>query len=43
VDLNVDPIFQKKRKFRGERYKVIKQEVDKVLVGSFIREMIYPA
>jgi transcription antitermination factor NusA-like protein len=34
---------RKKKNFEGERLKAIMQKVDKILVASFIREVLYPA
>lgn len=44
--LGVDPthkqVRQKKKSFNIENYAMIKEEVDKQLVASFIREAHYP-
>lgn len=40
-NLTVHPIHQKKRCFRGERQKLIAQEVDKLLDVGFIMEVMY--
>ena len=44
--LNVDPshkpVRQKRRSFNLERYKVIEEEVEKLLKVGFIRESYYP-
>ena len=44
--LNVDPYYrpvkQNHQTFNQERYDAIEQEVDLLLVGGFIREVIYP-
>jgi len=44
--LNVDPSFplvrQKKRSIRGDRQKAISEEVDKLILTGFIREVTYP-
>jgi len=42
VDLAVHLVCKKKRNFRGERQKAITQEVDKLQVVGFIREVLYP-
>jgi len=44
--LNVDPNFslvqQKKRSIRGDRQKAISEEVEKLILVGFIREVTYP-
>ena len=42
IDSKVKPVRQKKRLFAPERQKIIDEEVDKLLVASFIREATYP-
>ena len=43
---NVDPtnklVVQKRRKFNPKRYKAINEEVGKMLIAKFIREVHYP-
>ena len=44
--LNVDPmhkpVIQKHRRFNPKRYTTISEEVEKLLVAKFIREVHYP-
>ena len=44
--LNVDPahksVIQKHRRFNPKRYTLINEEVEKLLITKFIREVHYP-
>jgi len=42
MDPNVRPVIQRRRKFNKERRLVIRQETQKLLSASHIREIQYP-
>ena len=42
VSLDSRPIRQKKRKFASDKFQAIKEEIEKLLIAWFSREVKYP-